>query len=229
LKDTFTTGPVGFPGAEKIPVRSDGTKDFTALLERAVAMKGYPEDLPGKSLLTGFGHKAVAGLLSGIVEAVKSGAVKRFLLVGGCDGPGDGRAYYRELVRQAPPDSVILTLGCLKFRFHDLELGSIGGIPRYIDLGQCNDSYAAVRIALALSGAFETDVNSLPLNLILSWHEQKAVSILLSLLHLGVRNIRLGPNLPAFVSPGVLKALSEGYGLAPVTTPKEDLAAMFGA
>jgi hydroxylamine reductase len=168
------------------------------------------------------------GVAGAVIDAVKSGAVKHFLLVGGCDGSRPGRNYYTELVEKSPADTVILTLACGKYRFNDLDLGTVGGLPRLLDIGQCNDAYSAIRIALALADAFECGVNDLPLSLILSWYEQKAVCILLTLLALGIKDIRLGPTLPAFISPNVLSVLVEKFGLTPITTPEKDLAAVLG-
>ncbi len=178
--------------------------------------------------MTGFGHHAVMGVADPLVAAVKAGAVKHIYLVGGCDGANLGRDYYTEFVEKAPKDSLILTLACGKFRFNHLQdqLGDIGGIPRLLDMGQCNDAYSAIQVAVALSKVFECGVNDLPLSLILSWYEQKAVCILLTLLSLGIKNIRIGPTLPAFVSPTVLKVLVEQFGLTPITTADEDLKAI---
>ena len=177
----------------------------------------------GGTAMTGFGHGAVLGVADQVIEAVKSGAIRHFFLVGGCDGARPGRNYYTEFVKQTPADTVVLTLACGKYRFNDLDLGTIGGLPRLMDVGQCNDAYGAVKIALALAEAFGCGVNDLPLSMVLSWYEQKAVCILLTLLYLGIKNIRLGPTLPAFVSPNVLNYLVENFGIAPITTPEEDL------
>ena len=177
----------------------------------------------GTTVTTGFGHDAVLAQADRIVEAVKTGAISRFFLVGGCDGARPGRNYYTEFVRQTPQDSIVLTLACGKYRFNDLDLGTVAGLPRLMDMGQCNDAFGAVQVALALAQAFACDVNELPLSFVLSWYEQKAVCILLTLLHLGVRGIRLGPTLPAFLSPNILSYLVEHYGIAPITTPEEDL------
>lgn len=190
---------------------------------------GYPEDKAftgingGSTVTTGFGHGTVLSVADKVIEAVKSGAIRHFFLVGGCDGARPGRNYYTEFVRQTPSDTVVLTLACGKYRFNDLDLGTIGGLPRLMDVGQCNDAYGAVRIALALADAFGCGVNDLPLSLVLSWYEQKAVCILLTLLYLGIKNIRLGPTLPAFVSPNVLSYLVENFGITPISTPEEDL------
>ena len=182
----------------------------------------------GGTVLTGFARNTVLEAAGIVVEAVKSGAIRHFFLVGGCDGARPGRNYYTEFVKQTPADTVVLTLACGKYRFNDLELGTIGGLPRLMDIGQCNDAYSAIRIASVLADAFGCGVNDLPLSMILSWYEQKAVCILLTLLHLGIRNIRLGPTLPAFLSPNVLNFLVEQYGIAPITTPEEDLKAILG-
>jgi len=219
----FTCGLVAWPGVVHITNR-----DFTPVIEAALAAPGFPEDEPEKTILTGFGHNAVLGVADKIIEAVKGGAIRHFFLIGGCDGAKPGRNYYTELAQQVPDDCVILTLACGKYRFNKLEFGDIGGIPRLLDCGQCNDAYSAIQIALALAEAFDTDVNSLPLSLVLSWFEQKAVCILLTLLHLGVKDIRLGPTLPAFVGPNVLKVLVEQFGLKPISTPEEDLKAILG-
>ena len=179
--------------------------------------------LSGTTLTTGFGHGAVLSVADKVVDAVKSGQISRFYLVGGCDGAKPGRNYYTELVERTPADSVVLTLACGKYRFNDLDLGTVAGLPRLMDMGQCNDAFSAVTVALALADAFGCDVNELPLTIILSWYEQKAVCVLLTLLYLGIRNIKLGPTLPAFVSPNVLAYLVEHFGIAPISTPEEDL------
>ena len=221
----FTTAVVSYP--ELTHIGED--KDFTPVIERALELGGYNEDKPftgingGGTVMTGFGHGAVLGVADQVIEAVKSGAIRHFFLVGGCDGARPGRNYYTEFVKQTPADTVVLTLACGKYRFNDLDLGTIGGLPRLMDVGQCNDAYGAVKIALALAEAFGCGVNDLPLSMVLSWYEQKAVCILLTLLYLGIKNIRLGPTLPAFVSPNVLNYLVENFGIAPITTPEEDL------
>jgi len=217
----FTAGPVAWPGVQHIA----GT-DFAPVIAAALAAPGYPEDGPADSITTGFGHNAVLGVAGAVIDAVKSGALKRFFLIGGCDGARSGRSYYTELAEQVPQDCVILTLACGKYRFNKQEFGTLGGLPRLLDLGQCNDAYSALKIAQALAGAFDCGVNDLPLSLVLSWYEQKAVAILLTLLWLGVRNIRIGPTLPAFLSPAVLDLLHENYNLMPTTTAEADLAAM---
>jgi len=220
----FSAGHVGWPG-----VRHIGNGDFTPLIEAALAAPGFAEDGADKTILTGFGHHAVLGAADKIVEAVKTGAIKHFFLVGGCDGAKVGRDYYTEFAETVPSDCVILTLACGKYRFNKLDFGDIGGIPRLLDMGQCNDAYSAIQVALALSNAFNCGVNELPLSLILSWYEQKAVAILLTLLHLGIKNIRLGPTLPAFVTPAVLNVLVEKFNLMPIDTPQRDLEAILGA
>ncbi len=226
----FTTEVVSYPGM----VHIGEDKDFTPVIEKALELGGFPEDRQfagtngGTKITTGFSHGTILSLAGPIIDAVKSGAIRRFFLVGGCDGARPGRSYYRDFVQQTPADTIILTLACGKYRFHDLDLGSIGDFPRIMDMGQCNDAYGAVKVALALADAFQCGVNDLPLTLVLSWYEQKAVAILLTLLHLGVKNIYLGPTLPAFVSPNVLHFLVEHYGIRPVSTPEEDLKAILG-
>jgi hydroxylamine reductase len=222
-ENIFTTGTVGWPGVTHV----EGP-DFSPVIARAQALAGFAEDLPGKEVLTGFAHNAVLGVADKVIEAVKSGAIRHFFLVGGCDGAKPGRNYYTEFVEKAPADTIILTLACGKFRFFDRDLGTIGGIPRLLDVGQCNDAYSAVKIAVALAGAFKVGVNELPLSLILSWYEQKAVSILLSLLHLGIKGIRLGPSLPAFITPGVLKVLVDNFDIKPIGSAEGDLKAILG-
>ncbi len=217
----FTSGLVAWPGVEHI---SNG--DFSPVIDAAQAADGFVEDGGDKTILVGFGHNAVLGVADKVIEAVKSGAIKHFFLVGGCDGARSGRNYYTELAEKIPDDCVILTLACGKYRFNKGDYGDIGGIPRLLDVGQCNDAYSAIKIAVALAEAFDTDVNSLPLSLILSWYEQKAVCILLTLLHLGIKNIRLGPSLPAFISPNVLNILVEKFNIMPISTPEEDLKAI---
>ncbi|MDV2988684.1 MAG: hydroxylamine reductase [Dehalogenimonas sp.] len=227
----FTSAVVAYPGLVHLPA-TDGRIDYTPAIEKALALGGYQESCEltgingGKELTTGFGRDAVMGVAGAVIDAVKSGAVKHFLLVGGCDGARPGRNYYTELVEKSPADTVILTLACGKYRFNDLDLGTVGGLPRLLDIGQCNDAYSAIKIALALADAFECGVNDLPLSLVLSWYEQKAVCILLTLLALGIKNIRIGPTLPAFISPNVLGVLVEQFGLTPVGTPEADLAAI---
>ena len=226
----FTTEVVTYPGMTHI----GADKDFTSVIEKALELGGYAEDQHftgingGGTVMTGFGRSTVLSVADQVIEAVKSGAIKHFFLVGGCDGARAGRNYYTEFVKQTPRDSVILTLACGKYRFNDLDLGTIGDLPRLMDIGQCNDAYSAIQIAVALANAFGCGVNDLPLSMVLSWYEQKAVCILLTLLHLGIKNIRLGPTLPAFVSPNVLKYLVDNYHIAPITTPEEDLKAILG-
>ncbi len=198
------------------------------MIAAALAAPGFAEDGPADSITTGFGHNAVLGVAGTVIDAVKAGALSRFFLIGGCDGARSGRSYYTELAEPVPQDCVILTLACGKFRFNKQEFGAMGGLPRLLDMGQCNDAYSALKIALALAGAFKCGVNDLPLSLVLSWYEQKAVAILLTLLWLGVRNIRIGPTLPAFLSPAVLELLNENFNLMPTTTAEADLAAMLG-
>jgi hydroxylamine reductase len=226
----FTTSVVSYP--ELVHIGED--KDFTPVIEKAIACKGYEEDYPmtgingGSTVMTGFGHDAVLKNAGKIVDLVKKGKISRFFLIGGCDGAAPGRSYYTEFAKQTPMDSIILTLACGKFRLNDLDLGQIEGVPRILDMGQCNDAYSAIQVALALADAFQCGVNELPLSFILSWYEQKAVCILLTLLYLGIKDIRLGPTLPAFVSPNVLNILVENYGIAPIHTPEEDLKQILG-
>lgn len=219
----FTSGLVAWPGVRHI---ADG--DFAPVIAVAQAERGFNEDAPEKTILVGFGRNAVLGVADKVIDAVKKGAIRHFFLVGGCDGAKSGRNYYTHLAEEIPQDCAILTLACGKFRFNTLDLGNIGGIPRLLDVGQCNDAYSAIQIAVALANAFGTDVNGLPLSLVLSWYEQKAVAILLTLLALGVKNIRIGPALPAFLTPDVLKVLVEKFGIKPITTPQADLAAILG-
>lgn len=221
----FTTELVSYPEIQHI----GSDKDFTPVIQKALELGGYPEDRPmtgingGSTVMTGFGHGAVLSVADTVIDAVKAGAIKHFFLVGGCDGARPGRNYYTEFVKKTPKDSVILTLACGKYRFNDLDLGTIGGLPRLMDMGQCNDAYSALQVALALADAFHCGVNDLPLTLVLSWYEQKAVCILLTLLYLGVQNIYLGPTLPAFLSPTILNYLVEQYHINPISTPEEDL------
>lgn len=217
----FTTGLVAWPGVVHIPDR-----DFSPVIEAALEADGFQEDGSDKTILVGFGHNAVLGVADKIIEAVKSGAIRHFFFIGGCDGAKSGRSYYTELAQAVPQDCVILTLACGKYRFNKLEFGDIGGIPRLLDIGQCNDAHSAIQIAVALSEAFGVGVNDLPLSFTVSWYEQKAVCILLSLLHLGVRNIRLGPTLPAFITPAVLNVLVENFNIMPISTVQEDLSAI---
>jgi hydroxylamine reductase len=222
-ENIYTTGPVAWPGVTHI-----AGEDFTPVINKALSMPGFPLDQPGKTVMVGFARNAVLNVAGTVIDAVKKGQIKHFFLVGGCDGAKPGRSYYTEFVEKAPKDTIILTLACGKFRFFDKDLGEIGGIPRLLDIGQCNDAYSAVVIAQALSKAFGVGLNELPLSMILSWYEQKAVSILLSLLYLGVKNIRLGPSLPAFITPNVLKVLIDNFNIMPIKTPDEDLKAILG-
>ena len=217
----FTSGAVAWPGVLHI-----ADQDFGPVIEAALQAPGYAEDGSGEEITVGFGHNAVLSVAGKVIDAVKAGAIRHFFLIGGCDGARSGRSYYTELAESIPADCLILTLACGKFRFNKLDFGEIGGIPRLLDIGQCNDTYSALQIALALAKAFECGVNDLPLSLVLSWYEQKAVAVLLTLLHLGVRNIRIGPTLPAFLSPGVIELLHEKFNLMAIGAPEEDLAAM---
>lgn len=219
----FTTGPVGWPG-----IRYVANGNFAEVIAKAQEMPGFSSDAEQGSVMVGFARNAVLGVADQVIAAVKAGDLRHIFLVGGCDGAKSGRNYFTEIVEQAPADTAILTLGCGKYRFFDKQLGSIGGIPRLLDAGQCNDAYSAIQIAVALSQAFECGVNDLPLSMILSWYEQKAVSVLLTLLHLGIKDIRLGPSLPAFVSPNVLDVLVKNFDLKPIATPEQDLAAILG-
>ncbi len=217
----FTSGLVAFPGVHHIADRN-----FAPVIEAALAAPGFAADGSDKTLLTGFGHNAVLGVADKVIAAVKAGKIRHFFLVGGCDGAKSGRNYYTEFAQSAPKDTVVMTLACGKFRFNKLEFGDIDGIPRLLDIGQCNDAYSAIKIAVALANAFGTDVNGLPLSLVLSWYEQKAVAILLTLLHLGIKNIRLGPTLPAFVTPDVLDVLVKNFNIMPIGEAKKDLEAI---
>ncbi len=214
----FTMGPVGFPGVKHLKGH-----DFSEVIAIAQKLEGFPEDSNDRYVFTGFAHETVLSVADKIIEGVKSGAIRHFFLVGGCDGAKPGRNYYTRFVEMTPKDTIVLTLGCGKFRFFDKDLGTIGDLPRLLDMGQCNDAYSAIQVALALAKAFNTDVNQLPLSLIVSWYEQKAVAILLTLLYLGIKNIYLGPTLPAFLSENVLKFLAEKYNIRPISTPEEDL------
>jgi hydroxylamine reductase len=219
----FTTGLVGWPDVTHI-----ADKNFTPVIDKALELPGFTEDTQGKSVMVGFARNAVMGVAGTVIEAVKNKAIRHFFLVAGCDGAKPGRNYYTEFVEKVPEDCVVLTLACGKFRFFDKDLGDIGGIPRLLDVGQCNDAYSAVQIAVALANAFECEVNDLPLSMILSWYEQKACAILLSLLSLGIKDIRLGPSLPAFISPNILNVLVEKFNIMPIQTPDEDLKAILG-
>lgn len=222
--NVFTTGLVGWPDVAHI----GADKDFSPVINRALALPGFTDTVDKGTVLVGFARNTVLGVADKVIEAVKAKAIRHFFLVGGCDGAKPGRNYYTELVEQIPSDCMVLTLACGKFRFFDKKLGDIGGIPRLLDVGQCNDAYSAIQIAVALAGAFECGVNDLPLSLVLSWYEQKAVVILLTLLNLGIKNIRLGPSLPAFITPNVLDVLVQNFAIKPVTTPAEDLKAILG-
>jgi hydroxylamine reductase len=222
-ENIFTTGLVGWPGVAHI-----GDKNFEPVIEKALELPGFAEDTESKSVMVGFARNAVMGVAGTVIEAVKNKAIRHFFLVGGCDGAKAGRNYFTEFVEKVPEDCVVLTLACGKFRFFDKDLGDIGGIPRLLDVGQCNDAYSAVQIALALADAFECGVNDLPLSMIISWYEQKACAILLSLLSLGIKDIRLGPSLPAFISPNILNVLVEKFNIMPIQTPDEDLKAILG-
>ena len=219
----FTAGTVGWPGVSHIT-----GKDFSPVINRALALPGFAADSNGKSVMVGFARETIMSVAGKVIDAVKAGQIRHFFLVAGCDGAKPGRNYYTEFVEKLPKDTIVLTLACGKFRFFDKDLGDIGGIPRLLDVGQCNDAYSAIQIAVALSKAFNVGVNELPLSMILSWYEQKAVAILLTLLYLGIKNMRLGPSLPAFVTPNVLKVLVDNYGIKPITTPDEDIKAILG-
>jgi hydroxylamine reductase len=223
IGNIFTTGMVGWPGAKHIV-----DKDFTPIIRKALDMPGFQEDEERGSVTVGFGHDAVMNVAPKVIELIKAKKIKHFFLVAGCDGAKPGRNYYTEFVEKVPKDCVVMTLACGKFRFFDKDLGDVDGIPRLLDIGQCNDAYSAIQIAVALSKAFGVGVNELPLSMILSWYEQKAVAILLTLLSLGIKNIRLGPSLPAFLTPNVLKVLVDNYNIMPITTPDEDLKAILG-
>ena len=218
----FTTEVVSYP--QMVHIGED--KDFTPVINKALELGGYKED-QHRTGING-GHSAVLSVADKVIEGVKNGSISHFFLVGGCDGARPGRNYYTEFVKKTPAESIILTLACGKYRFNDLELGDIDGLPRIMDMGQCNDAYSAIKVAIALAEAFECEVNELPLSMVLSWYEQKAVCILLTLLHLGIKNILLGPTLPAFISPNVLKILVENYAIAPISTPEEDLKKILG-
>ena len=226
----FTTEVVEYP--EMVHIGED--KDFTQVIEKSLELGGYSKDTEftgingGKTVMTGFGHGTVLGVADTVIDAVKNGDIGHFFLVGGCDGAKPGRNYYTDFVKMTPDNSIILTLACGKFRFNDLDLGTIGGLPRILDMGQCNDAYSAIKVAIALAGAFECGVNDLPLSMVLSWYEQKAVCILLTLLYLGIKDIYLGPTLPAFVSPAVLNFLVENFNISPISSPEEDLKKILG-
>lgn len=230
----FTTSVVAYPELKHIPDQASGIKDFSPVIAKALELGGWSEDKQfagingGTQVMTGFAQNTVLGIADKVIEAVKAGAIKRFFLVGGCDGAKPGRNYYTDFVKQTPKDTVVLTLACGKYRFNDLDIGAIGGIPRILDMGQCNDAFSAIQVAVALSKAFECGVNDLPLTLVLSWYEQKAVCILLTLLALGIKDIYIGPSLPAFLSSNVLNVLVENFNLKPITTPEADLKAILG-
>ncbi|MDA7951534.1 MAG: hydroxylamine reductase [Pirellulaceae bacterium] len=220
----FTCGPVGWPGVKHLD-----THDYSAVIEKALECEGFTEDEPAKKIIVGFAHNTVLSVADKVIEAVQEGALKHIFLVGGCDGHSNEREYYNEFTKAVPDDALILTLGCAKYRFHENEFGDIGGIPRLLDMGQCNDAFSAIKVASALAEAFDTDVNSLPLTLNISWYEQKAACILLTLLHLGIKNIHLGPTLPAFLSPTVLGYLVENFQISPISTVEADLEKMLPA
>lgn len=226
----FTTSVVSYPNM----IHIDDKKDFTPVIEKALELGGYNEEHKmtgingGETLTTGFAHGTVLSVADKVIEAVKTGDIRHFFLVGGCDGAASGRNYYTDFVKQSPDDTIILTLACGKYRFNDLNLGNIGGLPRMMDMGQCNDAYSAIKVAIALSEAFDCGVNELPLTLVLSWYEQKAVCILLTLLALGIKDILIGPSLPAFISPNILNVLVEKFNLTPISTPEQDLKKILG-
>ena len=224
----YSTNVVGWEGVKHIGKNEKGEKDFSEIIKQALELGGFREDQEKKEILVGFGHAAALSQADKIVEAVKGGQIRHFFLIGGCDGAAPTRSYYTDFARMTPPDTLILTLACGKFRLNDLPLGTVAGLPRILDVGQCNDAYSAIQIALGLAGAFDCSVNELPLSIILCWFEQKAVCVLMALLALGIRGIRLGPTLPAFLSPGVAAVLQEKYDLRPITTPEDDLAACLG-
>ncbi len=224
----FTIGPVGYTGINYLATSDNGSVDYTAAINLSLAMPGFKEDEPPRQVMVGFARNAVLNVADEVITAVKQGKLRHLFLVGGCDGAKPERNYYTEFVEKVPDDCIVLTLACGKFRFFDHELGTIGNLPRLMDVGQCNDAYSAIQIALELAKAFKVEVNQLPLSLILSWYEQKAVAVLLSLLYLGIENIRLGPTLPAFISPNVFQMLRDKYHLQPITTPESDLAACLG-
>jgi hydroxylamine reductase len=219
----FTTGLVGWPGITHI-----ADKDFAPVINKALQMSGFKEDTNGKQVMVGFARNTILSVADKVVEAVKNKKLRHIILVGGCDGAKPGRNYFTELVEKSPKDTIILTLACGKFRFFDKDLGTLGDLPRLLDVGQCNDAYSAIKVAVALADVFGVGVNDLPLSLVLSWYEQKAVAILLTLLHLGIKNIRLGPSLPAFITPNVLDILVKNFNIMPITTAEKDLKAILG-
>ena len=224
----FTLGPVGYAGLSYLPEDAEGTPDFSPVIQKALELPGFSQDRSPRQVMTGFARNAVLGVADRVLAAIESGNIRHLFLIGGCDGAKPDRNYYTEIVEKVPQDCVVLTLACGKFRFFDKNLGEIAGLPRLMDVGQCNDAYSAIQIALGLAKALNTTVNELPLSLILSWYEQKAIAVLLSLLYLGIKDIRLGPTIPAFLSPNVLKLLADNYNLKPITTPDRDLAACLG-
>lgn len=224
----FTTGVVFMPETVHITEDETGYKDFTPVIEKALSLPGFTEDEPVKEILVGFGHNATLSHAGKIVEAVKAGKIRHFFLIGGCDGAKPGRNYYTDFAQSTPEDTVMMTVACGKFRFNKLEFGTVAGLPRLLDVGQCNDSYSAIRIAAALAEAFECGINDLPLSMILSWYEQKAVVILLTLLSLGIKNIKLGPSMPAFLSPNVVNVLVENFNIAPISNVEADLKEILG-
>lgn len=219
----YSTNVVGWEGVKHIEKKSDGEKDFSPVIRQALELGGFKEDIEPHNILVGFGHEAVLSNAQSIVDAVKSGHIRHFFLIGGCDGARPGRNYYTEFAKLVPNDCIIMTLACGKYRFNKLDFGEAAGIPRLLDIGQCNDAYSAVRIATALADAFETDINGLPLSLIISWYEQKAVADLLALLSLGFKNIYLGPTLPAFISPNVLQYLTDTFNLRLISNAEDDI------
>lgn len=219
----YATNVVGWDGVKFIPRKENGEKDFSEIIAHAKALGGYPEDAPPHEILVGFGHHATLEHAEEIVAAVKSGQIRHFFLIGGCDGARPGRNYFTEFAKMVPQDCIILTLACGKYRFNKLDFGTVAGLPRLLDVGQCNDAYSAVKIATALADAFNTDVNCLPLSMIISWYEQKAVAVLLALLSLGIQNIYLGPELPAFFSPNVLQYLADTFQIHQISQPQDDI------
>lgn len=219
----YTTNVVGWDGVKFIPRKENGEKDFSEIIAHAKALGGYPEDAPPREILVGFGHHAILEHAEEIVSAVKAGKIRHFFLIGGCDGARPGRNYFTEFAKLVPQDCVILTLACGKYRFNKLDFGTVAGLPRLLDVGQCNDAYSAIKIATALSDAFDTNVNCLPLSMIISWYEQKAVAVLLALLSLGIQNIYLGPELPAFFSPNVLQYLADTFQIHQISEPQDDI------
>jgi hydroxylamine reductase len=220
-KRIYTRGPVGFSGVQHLE-----TPSFSAVIKQAQELDGFEEDEPEKYFTTGFGKNTVLSVAPQVIDHVQKGIISHFFLIGGCDGSEGERSYFRDVAKLTPDNSVILTLACGKYRFNDLDFGDIGGIPRMLDMGQCNDSYGAIQVAVALANAFKTDVNQLPLSFVVSWFEQKAVAVLLTLLHLGIKKIYLGPHLPAFCTPTILNVLVETFDLRQIHDPKQDVADM---